>query len=266
MSIRTPKFIALVLTLFAGTALLAFAACGGGDDNASNTATGAAHNTATAKPGADTTKTEEATATPEGTGSANDVLSELQSFGNDIQQVTGKVTYTSTDTAAGETPKASTFTYYSKDKNSRLDTVDSDGSTTALISTPDITYVCTSSDQTCIAETGAGASLGGLGVFGGVFSGAYIDALISAAEAQGIDVGKSSENIAGTDATCFSGNDNGDIGKFCFSGDGLMLLSDNTSADGSSSRIEATSFSSDVSDSDFEPLYPVTTTIDIPGQ
>ena len=94
----------------------------------------------------------------------------------------------------------------------------------------------------------------------------HTDALVSAAEAQGIDVSRSSESIAGTDANCFSGNDNGDVGKFCFSDDGLMLLSENGSADGSSSSIKATSFSSDVSDSDFEPPYPVTTTIDIPGQ
>lgn len=262
MSIRTPKLIALTLTLFAGVAVFIFAACGGDDDNKNSaTATGTSQSTggSTKTPGG-------AAATTQAAQASTDVLSELQNLGNDIQQVTGKVSYTSTDTAADGTVTTSTFTYYSKEPNSRYDSVDADGSTSTIITTSDTTYVCTSSDQSCIAETGSGSGLGGLGAFGGFFSGAYIDALVSAAEAQGIDVSRSDENIAGTDANCFSGNDNGDEGKFCFSDDGQLLLSENKSADGSSSSIVATSFSGDVPDSDFEPPYPVTTTIEIPGQ
>ena len=191
------------------TALLAFAACGG-DDTTPALRHGTSQSTGVS------TKTPAARATTQAAEASTDVLSELQNLGNDIQQVTGKVTYTSTDTAADGTVTTSTFTYYSKEPNSRLDTVDTDG-TTAIIKNTGTTYICTSSDQSCIAETGSGAAPGGLGVFGGFFSGAYIDALVSAAEAQGIDVSRSSENIAGTDATCFSGNDNGDVGKFCFS-------------------------------------------------
>src|SRR5262245_7600774 len=130
MSIRTPKLIALLFTLFACLALAAFTACGDDDDN-KNSATATSHATGTGGSGNNTGQaTNEPTNTEEASGSSDDILSELQNLGNDIEQVTGKVTYSSTEENPGETASTTTFTFYSKDDKSRFDSVDSDGSTT----------------------------------------------------------------------------------------------------------------------------------------
>ena len=82
--------------------------------------------------------------------------------------------------------------------------------------------------------------------------------MAAAAEATGVDINKSDETIAGTDASCFSAEQNGETSKFCFSDSGILLLTQNTDASGTSGMV-ATAYSDSVSDSDFEPPYPVTT-------
>jgi hypothetical protein len=257
MAIRTPKWTALALALSLSVALLALAACGG-DDSTTNTATPttSGRTTVTQSPNSNATKTEQATET---SSSSTDIASQLAALGGDIKQATGKVTYTSTD-SSGTT---STITLYSKPPSSRYDTLDSDGSTTSYIETPQTTYICTSSDQTCIAQPGSGTGSAGLGLFGGLFSSTYIDALVAAAQAQGISITKSNETIAGTNASCYEGTSNGSTEKFCFSDSGILLETQNTDSSGTSG-LTATSFSSDVSDSDFLPPYPVTTIPAIP--
>jgi hypothetical protein len=172
--------------------------------------------------------------------------------------VTGKVTYTVTNTDG----TTITTTVFSKPPNSRSDTVDLDGSTSSWIETPGITYICISdaaqTDQSCTEETGTTGSAG-LG-----FDPALIDALALAAQAQEVDINKSSENIAGTDADCYEGTYNGRTAKFCFSGDGVMLAELITDSSGTSG-LTATEYSSDVSDSDFQPLYPISTIIAVPS-
>jgi hypothetical protein len=255
MAIRTPKWTVLALGLSLSVALLALAACGG-DDSTTSTPTTSGRTTATQKPDANATKTEQATET---SSSSTDIASQLAALGGDIKQATGKVTYTSTD-SSGTT---STITLYSKPPNSRYDTLDSDGSTSSYIQTPQITYICTSSDQSCIAQPGSGTGSAGLGLFGGLFSSTYIDALVAAAQAQGISITKSNETIAGTNASCYEGTSNGSTEKFCFSDSGILLKTQTTDSSGTSG-LTATSFSSDVSDSDFLPPYPVTTIPAIP--
>jgi outer membrane lipoprotein-sorting protein len=256
MTLRTPKWIALALGLSLAVALLALAACGGGDSTSTATNTAAAHNTNTQSPNANATKTEQATET---TSSSDDIASQLQALGGDIKQATGKVTYTDTS-SSGST---STVTFYSKPPNSRYDSTDADGSSTAYIETPETTYVCTSDathvDQTCIAEPGSGTGSTGLGLFGGLFSSSYIEVLVAAAQVGGVSINKSNETIAGTNATCYSGLSSGSTEKFCFSDSGVLLETLTTDASGSTSGLTATAFSSDVSDSDFQPPYPVTT-------
>ena len=249
------RWITLSMFIAGAIALLAFSACGG-DDNSSNTPaasnTGGATNTGGAG-GSSTsgaTKTSQATEQPT---ASTDILDELSSLGNDIQAITGKVTYNSTD-PDGTT---STITFYSKPPKSRFDTVDSDGSSTAYIETPDATYICSSSENACIKSPGSSSDTG-LGLFGALFSPQYVDALVSAARAEGIDVQKSSENIAGNDATCFSGTEtDGSTGKFCFSDSGVLLSEESTDSTGTQ-KLEATAFSNDVPDSDFDPPYTVT--------
>jgi outer membrane lipoprotein-sorting protein len=262
MALRTPKWIALALGLSLSVALLALAACSGGDSTStSTTATAPAHNTNTQSPNNNATRTEQATATS-GSSSA-DIASQLAALGGNIKQATGKVTYTSTD-SSGTT---STITFYSKPPNSRFDSTSADGSTTAYIQTPQTTYICSSDaaqqNQTCLAQPGTGTGSAGLGLFGSFFSPALVDALTAAAQAQGIEIKKTSETIAGTDASCFEGTFNGSTEKFCFSGDGVMLAEQTTDSSGTTG-LTATAFSTSVSDSDFQPPYPVTTIPVIP--
>jgi outer membrane lipoprotein-sorting protein len=261
MTLRTPKWIALALGLSLAVALLALAACGGGDStNTSATATTSGRTTATQKPNPDATKTEQATET---SSSSGDIASQLQALGNNVQDVTGKVTYTDTSTSGGVT----TITFYSKSPNSRYDTIDSDGSSTSYIQTPDATYVCSSSadqtDQTCIQSAGSGTGSSGLGLFSGFFSPVIVSAMVAAAEVTGVNIDKSNETIAGTDATCFSAEDNGETSKFCFSDSGVLLATQTTDSSGTSGMV-ATAYSDSVSDSDFQPPYPVSTILAYP--
>jgi outer membrane lipoprotein-sorting protein len=248
-----PKWTALAIGLSLTAALLALTACGGGDDNATTTVT------PTLAPGQTAGPTAEPTDTPSDTG---DIASQLAALGNDIETVTAKVTYTDTSSSGDQT----TLTIYSKSPNSRYDTVDSDGSSSAYISTPDVTYICSSSadqaDQSCFSSPGTGTGSAGLGLFGGFFSPAIVQAMAAAAQAAGIDINKTNETIAGTDATCFEGTESGSTDKFCFSDSGILLETQTTDSSGTSGMV-ATAVSEDVSDSDFQPPYPVST---LPGQ
>ena len=258
MALRTPKWIALALGLSLAVALLALAACGGGDSTTSSaTATTSGRTTVTQKPNSNATKTEQATDTP---SSSADIASQLAALGGDVKQTTGKVTYT--DTSSGGS--TSTITFYSKPPNSRYDTIDSDGSTSSYIETPQTTYICSSSDQSCLATAGSGTGSAGLGLLGGFFSSTYVDVLVAAAQAGGADISKSNETIAGTNATCYGGLSSGSTDKFCFSDSGVMLAELTTDASGVTSGLTATAYSTDVSDSDFLPPYPVTTIPAIP--
>ena len=95
-----------------------------------------------------------------------------------------------------------------------------------------------------------------------MFSAQIITSYVAIAEAAGIDVNQSDENIAGGDATCFSWDEDvsNDItkGKMCFNDAGQLVLLESEEADGSKSSMRATEYSEDVSDSDFEPPYDVT--------
>ncbi len=84
--------------------------------------------------------------------------------------------------------------------------------------------------------------------------------------AEGLDIGDASQRkIAGLDATCFTigvGLAALGEGEVCFSDGGLLLYLQGE-VDGSSSIIEATSVSTNVTDADFEPPYDVTE-LDLP--
>jgi hypothetical protein len=239
-------------------ALIAVAACGGDDDNKSSatakpSGTSAAQGSSTSA--ASQTSGAQATDTPSGT---DDVLGQLEALGQNFEKRTGKVTYQSTETDGS----TSTITFYSKDDKSRFDSTDSSGSTGIFIETATASYSCDPSEQVCIQYGQGGGSGIGAG-FAAIFSPQYIDALVAAAQSEGIDVTKSSDNIAGQDVDCYSGTGPDGSGKFCFNGDGLMVYTEFQDSTGTT-KMQATEVTSDVSDSDFDPPYPVTTIPAIP--
>lgn len=243
------------MVLFSAIALLAFAACGGGDDDDSG-------GTATATPDGGGGSSGHATQQPTDEGdSSDDPFADLGDLSNNLEEATGKVAYTQTETDADGNVTTSTFTIYSKPPNSRWDTGDPDdpSAATITISTADTTYVCTVADETCVSFPGGG---GGAGLFGGLFSAQVITAYVAAFDAAGIDVNQGSEDIAGSDASCFSWDEDvsNDItkGKMCFNDAGQLVLLESEESDGSKSSMRATEYSEDVPDSDFEPPYDVT--------
>ncbi len=255
MSTRSSRWKILATMLSATALLLLFAACGGDDDNATTTVT------PTLAPGQTAAPTAEPTAEPTGdNGNSDDPFAELDNLTGDIQQQTGKVTYNVTNSDGTVT----TMTFYSDadSKSSRFDTTDSDGSTTSFITNGDGSFSCDSSSQICIdyGSSGLGAGLG-LG-FASFFSSDYISAYVAAAQAAGVSVDTSSETYAGMDATCFSWTDPSDStssGKICFGGDHHILVYEEFGDTDGTTKFEATDYSSDVSSSDFETPYPVTT-------
>jgi hypothetical protein len=131
MSGRTSKRAVLALSLSLVVTLLLVSACGGGGVTTSNT-TGATTKS-TAAGGSTSTNTGGATPT------ATNGLSQLQSLGNGLKQVKGKVTYDSIDTKSDGTVTTSSFTIYYDPPNSRFDTSDAAGSS-SFIETPDGSY------------------------------------------------------------------------------------------------------------------------------
>jgi hypothetical protein len=276
MSTRTHKLITLVLTLLAGLALVAFAACGGGDDDddSTNTPTATSESSGNGDDGGDDGDDGDATATDEpdggddgddddgGDGGSDNPLADIQNLTGDLDQVTGRVTYEVLD-SDGDT---STMTFYSAPGKSRFDQGEGDDAT-SYITTEDSTYICTVSESSCLQYPGGGAGAGlgfGLATF---FTGDTIAAYAAIAAAAGVDIDTSNESYAGIDAECFSWSDDGEdgigTGKMCFGGDNGILLFEEFVDDGvTTTRFEATEVSEDVSDSDFEPPYPVMT---IPG-
>jgi hypothetical protein len=129
------------------------------------------------------------------------------------------------------------------------------------ITTPAATYTCTQAggEGTCFASAGG---IGGNPFAGLIASFASYEAISGYLGAFGdTDVETSTENIAGTDASCFEASgdfvdDEGTI-KWCFAESGLLLLSSYDLAD-SPFEMRATDFSDDVPDDAFAPPYEVT--------
>jgi outer membrane lipoprotein-sorting protein len=249
---KTSHWLRLATIIGAAVVLLAFAACGGDDDSGgSATATHTAGSSATATEGGGSTHTSEATE-PADTG---DIFSQLDALTADVDQISGKVSYTNTE----EDGTTSTFTFWSLPPKSRFDTTSADGSSSSYITTADSTYYCDSSSQSCISY-GSGTS-GGVNPFGIFFSPTTLQAYVAAADAAGVNVDTSDESINGIDASCYTWQDPSDStnqGKLCFNSDGIVVSEEFTSSSGTFS-LKATEVSTDVSDSDFEPPYPVTT-------
>jgi hypothetical protein len=234
----------LVLSVVVVSSVLAWA-CGGGGGEKPGAATAPA---ATSPAG----KTPEAAPTPSAQGGGG-VFGDLS---NKFGQATFKATYTitSTDTDQGF---SGTMTWYKKDDNLRIDVsgeAQGEQTTGVFITRPDKSYFCTETPGMGQAGSCFEAPSG---TTGGASD--MVNELESTLTDPSIEVvSTSSRKIAGQDATCYTvrAPDIEGEAEMCLSNEGVPLFSDSTSQ-GVETSLEATDFSRDVSDSDFEPPYPV---------
>jgi hypothetical protein len=226
-------------------------ACGGDGNEEPGAATEPAATSAAGE-------TPEAGKTPEAGGDTGQFADLASKFKN----ATFKVTYEVGGSATREGVEG-TMVWYKKGDNLRIDisgTFEGEKMNAVLITRPDQSYFCTDAPEmgeggSCFAtpgETGGGASeiIGGL------------EEALSDPEVE--VVGTESREIAGEAAQCFTTRSSGSQGEseVCLSNDGVPLLSKSVLAQGDM-VLEAADFSRDVSDSDFEPPYPVSEDIPV---
>jgi hypothetical protein len=236
------------LVIVASALLLAGTACGG--DNGGNEKTGA-----------------DASATPaEGTPGASQINEEvskaLKDLGEEWAKTSVKATYDIASRTGTETTKSTLVLYWAPPKVRADLSGDVGGTSTQsiVISTPDKTYDCSqeSGDQ-CLAYPPSSNVVDVLPFLSNLDPG-VIEAGLSGLTGN-VQIASSSEKVAGNDASCVSAE--GDIGgqdrytKWCFASNGLLLFYSNSDAAGTSEvMLQATDVGT-VSDSDFEPPYPV---------
>lgn len=251
-----------VLRLFAvlpAVALLAIlaAACDGGGDGGGTT------------PQTDETpavgETPAADGGDEGDGSGDGGLADLEALASVAAgEVTAKVTYEFTSEADGEAIKVE-WVLVQRPPDSRFEFASTEGGEevrTIIINAGGQSYICTSAggQENCLASEATET----------VAQTALLDPLFDVPRelSEGAsDVGlvdRAQRTIAGVDATCFTVS--GGLvalgeGEMCFSDEGLLLLLRSEAA-GASFTFEATSVSTDVTDSDFEPPYDI---FELPG-
>ena len=245
---KTWSWLFAVLGVTVAVALLLVAACGGDDEK---TDEGGGEPTATRESGdGDETPTPDS-----GDGDGGDAASDLSALAADYGDFTGVVKY---ETSRFEGDSFTSMTIYKDGSLSRVDYVGAVGSG-SFITNEDGSFVC--AENQCI-QFSAGQ---------GVDPTAALTAFISAESVQkaygdvpeGVDVEKSSEEIAGVDATCYKYS--GDIdesavgdesGEICFSESGLLLRLDFSGTSGGG-KFEAVEAEEGVSDTDFEPPFDV---------
>jgi hypothetical protein len=173
---------------------------------------------------------------------------EFSSLADKFANATFKVTYQLS--TGGATPTQGSITWYKKGDNLRMDIAGGillgQQASSVLIIRPDTSYICT--EGSCFTPP---TITGGYSVLVTQFETALTD--------PGVDVlSTSSRNIAGEDAKCYtvSGpNIQGQV-EMCLSGEGVPLYAKQFAV-GAETTMEATEVSRDVSDSDFEPPYPL---------
>lgn len=249
---KTTRWLKLAIVIGAAIVMLALAACGGDDDDNGSTTTG----TQTAGGGAATNgadATDEPSDGGDGSTDAADIFAQLDEYTQNLDRVTGKLSYDITDPDGSTT----SYTLYADETNSRYDTTDSDGNVSTVIYTTDKVYTCDSSSETCTSYSSESYPGFGLDLFGSFLGSSAVGAYVAAAEAAGFNVDTSGGNYGGQDATCYSWSEADSGGKFCFADSGVMVHEELTDSEGTTS-ITATEYSGDVSASDFEPPYTVT--------
>ena len=194
--------------------------------------------------------------TPEATDdSGDDSAAALEQLSASWGDASGKIVY-EFKTSTGGTDSTTKMTYYIDPPNSRTDFEDESGEVTSFIQQGDKTYVC--SAGSCFSYPGGG----GVNPIPFVGDYAYPDAISdTVAGLGGVEIDRSEDKIAGVDVTCFKVEVAGSETGWCFSDDGLLLLSSTKSA-GSGFEMRATEVDTEVSDADFDPPFDV---VEIPG-
>lgn len=129
--------------------------------------------------------------------------------------------------------------------------------TVILIQTADAQYICTETpgEEGACLESPAGSE----SIFGDIFlfdAGSTLEELVNddTVDIEEVD----GRAIAGYDAKCYIVTEDTGEGEICISEDeGVVVLMDGT-FEGEQTKIELVSLSDDVSESDFEPPFPVT--------
>lgn len=188
------------------------------------------------------------TAAPSATASPTKAASflDLISAG---KRIAFKVAYKTT-TANGQ--PATEQTLYAKGTSLRWDLPSEMGDSSIFI-TPAGTVTCIKAQNTCLKLLGGTPQLSG--------GASVLDAVLSHPELYGASPA-GPRTIAGTQASCFAVVDTGrpstGNGTMCFSAQGIPLLTQWSGAAGDFT-MEATAFSTTVTDDDFKPYAPVKT-------
>ncbi len=241
---RTYRWLAIPVM---AVALIA-TACGG-DEDTDTDADATTEATSTASAATATTAPTEATTGASGGGDDIDLASIFDGFGT----ATFNITYRMEGDSAGEAMDGEwTWIQDNGGERTRFE-ADSDGDTVVMITTPEQTIIC--ADGTCFD---AGGAMGGaMPNIGDIFTEGIdqVEAETTTATVTRID----GRNIAGEDTECveFEDTAEGVNGMACYADGGIPLLIESTTAEGTF-RMEATSYSPDVSDDDFEAPFPVT--------
>jgi len=238
------------LVLVATVALLValLAACGSDSGGGKTPAAGK-----TAAPGETPTATD---GNGGGDGGGDQGLQDLERLASEAAgDFTGKITYGITTEVGGQTTEQE-WTLAQRPPDSRFEIVSNEGgqeSRTIVIQTAEKSYVCTSAGGSGVCLTSDQTDQ-----YTGLFDPIFDAPKSIVQDIDTLGLGEQSErDIAGVHANCFSYSLAGTESETCFSDEGLMLYLHTGSA-GSSFTYEAKSASTDVTDADFEPPYPVT--------
>jgi hypothetical protein len=239
-------FLILALT----GALLLVVACGGDDESTDGDSS---EPTATRESGG-----EEEESTPDagdGDTSGDDAASDLAALAGEYSDFSGVVKY---ETSGFGDESFSTMTIYRDGSNSRVDYEGTDGSG-SFITNADGSFAC--AENQCLKYP-AGQGIDPTAAFTAFINPETVRESFGEVP-DGVDVDRSSEEIAGLDATCYtySGDldeeESGDeSGKICFSDSGILLRLEFESASGSG-KFEAVEASEGADDADFEPPFDV---------
>jgi len=243
---RRFRWLAIPLVMLS----LTVAACSGDDDDApaaSGTPAVEAPAVSTSAPAA-TAETPTGTGTGTGTGEPVDLAALAARFEGATFSALFEVDATSEDEVLAGTWN---WTQDPATDRVRFD-IEAEGETVVMIMSPEGVTFC--SEGACFSMDAAGGMFPDLG---GMLT-SEIDSIQDEASTATVTAAPS-QTIAGVTAECFAFSDSADgaSGTICYSPEGVPLMIDARSAEGDF-RLTASSYSTSVTDADFEAPYPVT--------
>lgn len=245
------RYLLIIVALFAGALLFACSSDDDGDGNGSD------------EPTVEQSTDDSDDADDGDDGDPTDVSNELRALAEQFGITEVKVTYTMSGPGVGTSETdpefVSQMVLYSKPPDRwRMDITSPDGDF-SIIFDGESTLMCASEgdEGRCFnSPLGDALPVPFLNIFTDPNE---LDNLVGSA--LGVDVSRSSREIAGQDANCFSFS--GDIdgtsgsGEYCFRDDGVLLLLRAESGGDEEFSMEAVEVSDSVSDEDLEPPYEV---------